>query len=68
MTLRQELQMCIDDIPESKLMALKPLLFSLADDAIVLETNLSAHEKALIAQGLAEYQSDPSSFTLLSDL
>lgn len=63
--LRQEIHTYIDDIPESKLTALKPLLFALTDESIVVERNLTDEERALIAVGIAEYESNPRSFVPL---
>jgi len=60
--LRQEIHTYIDDIPENKLMALKPLLFALADDSIVIESNLTDEERELVAAGMAEYEANPDSF------
>ena len=62
MTLRQEIYTYIDDIPESKLAALKPLLFALADDSIVIEHDLTDEERALIIQGMVDYEDNPDSF------
>ena len=63
--LRKEIHTCIDEIPENKLIALKPLLFALADDSIVVERNLTNEERALVAVGMAEYESNPNSFVPL---
>ena len=68
MTLRQEIHTYIDDIPESKLIALKPLLFALADDSIVIETNLTEEERSLIAKGMTDYRANPSSFVSLDSI
>ena len=68
MTVRQEIHSYIDDIPESKLLALKPLLFALADEAIVLEYDLTEEERTVIAKGMAEYEANPNSFVPLDEL
>ncbi|MDR1159032.1 MAG: hypothetical protein LBK69_00155 [Syntrophomonadaceae bacterium] len=65
MTIRQEIHAFIDDIEESKLAALKPLLSILVDEAIVIETDLTEEERTLIAQGIEEYEKNPESFTPL---
>jgi len=65
MSLRQEIHTYIDDIPEYMLVALKALLFTLAQEPIALETDLTIEERELIAQGMAEYAANPSSFTSL---
>ena len=54
--IRKEIMDCISDIPDSKLKVLKPILTLLADDAIVLETNLSNDEKDIIRQGRKDYK------------
>ena len=68
MTVRQEIHSYIDDIPESKLLALKPLLFALADDTILIESNLTEEEQDLIASGMAEYEANPDNFIPLNML
>ena len=68
MTLRQEIYACIEDISESKLVALKPLLVALADDSVTIEYDLTSKERAEVAKGIAEYKANPGSFTLLDDL
>ena len=65
MTMRQEIHACIDNISESKLIALKPLLFALADESIVIERNLTEEEQSLIEQGMSEYARNPNSFVPL---
>ncbi len=54
--LRKELHNYLDFLPESKLKALKPILILLADDTIVVETNLTDDEKEIIRQGRKEYE------------
>jgi len=66
--LRQELHTYIDDIPESKLIALKPLLFALADESIVIESNLTNEEYRLVAEGMAEYRANPNRFVPLENV
>ena len=68
MTVRQEIHAYIDDIPESKLMALKPLLSALADEAIVIEYDLTEEERTMIAKGMAEYEANPDSFVTFDEL
>jgi len=65
MSLRQEIHTYIDEIPEYMLVALKALLFTLAQEPVVLETDLTNEERELIAQGMAEYAANPGSFTPL---
>ena len=68
MTLRQEIHTYIDDLPESKLIALKPLLFTMANDSIVIEYDLTDEERALHSQGMAAYKANPDSFILLDNV
>lgn len=53
--LRQEVQCFIDSLSESKLEALRPLLTLLADESVVIETDLTDEEKDIIRQGREEY-------------
>jgi len=62
MTLRQEIFTYINDIPDSKLVALKPLLFALADDTNAIENDLTEEEQALVTLGMTEYDVNPDSF------
>jgi len=55
--IRQEILDYIDDIPDSKLEALKPILSLLVDDTLIIETNLTDEEKAIIKAGREEYKS-----------
>jgi hypothetical protein len=68
MTVRQELKNYIDDIEEAKLLVLKPLLSALANDALIIETNLTKRERAVIAKGEKEYKEHPERFTNLHDI
>ena len=68
MTVRQEIHAYIDDIPESKLLALRPLLFALADDATAIERGLTDAERSMVAEGMAAYEADPASFIPLNTL
>jgi len=60
--MRQEIHCYIDDITESKLVVLRPLLLALANDSIVIEQNLTNEERSLIAQGMAAYEENPNDF------
>ena len=62
MTIRQEIHNCIDDLSESKLIIIKPLLFALAEESFIIENNLTHKERDIIVKGMAEYESDPESF------
>jgi hypothetical protein len=61
-TLRNELKSIIDDMPERSLYALKPLLSVLSIDPIIIETDLTAEEKAIIEAGEKEYREHPETF------
>ena len=53
--LQKELTGYIKNIPNSKLEALRPLLKSLAqDEDLIIETDLTAEEKAIMDQGREE--------------
>ena len=72
MDVRQELHSYLDILPEAKLEALKPLLSFLAhdtaEDEIIIETDLTDEERAIIAQGMEEYARDPGSFVSLESI
>ena len=68
MTIRQEIFAYINDISESKLLALKPLLSALADESIVIERDLTEGERAIISKGMAEYGANPNSFIPLEEV
>jgi hypothetical protein len=67
-TVREEVLDYIDIIPDEKLEALRPLLHLLADEPLIIETDLTDEEKRLIAAGMEEYDRNPDSFTPLSEL
>jgi hypothetical protein len=54
---RKEMKSYIDNIPDSRLKALKPLLVSLSneEDELIIETDLTDEEKAIIKAGRAEF-------------
>jgi hypothetical protein len=68
MTLRQEAHAYIDDISENKLEALRPLLSVLAEESVIIETDLTEEEQELIAEGMAEYAKNPESFVSLESI
>ena len=65
--LRKELHGYIDSMPDRSLAALKPLLSVLAEPLYTIEP-ASPEEIAMIDEGMAEYQKDPSSFIPLEDI
>ncbi|GAB6393411.1 MAG: hypothetical protein MdMp014T_2784 [Treponematales bacterium] len=65
--LRQELQAFITAIPARRLSALKPLLADMAetDDELIIETDLTPAEKAVIREGRKHYRKHPEDFFTL---
>ena len=67
-TIRSELKSYIDAIPESNLEIVRPMLSFLAgnhaiNEHLVIETNLTAKEKAVIRAGRKERKEHPENFT-----
>jgi hypothetical protein len=66
-TKRRELKRYIDAIPESNLDIIRPMLSFLAgnqaNEQLVIETNLTADEKAVIKAGRKERKEHPENFT-----
>jgi hypothetical protein len=65
---RKELKRYIDAIPESNLEIVRPMLSFLAGNqaqskTLVIETNLTAEEKAVIKAGRKERKEHPENFT-----
>ena len=65
---RRELKNYIDAIPESSLEIVRPMLSFLAgnqaaNEPLVIETNLTAEEKAVIKAGREERKKHPENFT-----
>ena len=54
--IREEVQAYIDSIPDSKLEVLRPLLTLLAEDAIIIDTELTDEEREIIMSGRVEYK------------
>ena len=54
--IRKEIQSYIDDLPDKKLEALKPLLTVLSEDSIIIETDLTDEEREIIAKGREDYK------------
>jgi hypothetical protein len=65
--LRRELHTFIDAIPAKRLTALRPLLADLAEPDFIIETDLTDKERALIAEGMIEYEKNPASFITLAE-
>ena len=67
-TIRRELKRYIDAIPESNLEIVRPMLSFLAgnqnkNEPLIIETNLTADEKAIIKAGRKERKKHPENFT-----
>jgi len=67
-TIRRELKRYIDAIPENNLEIVRPMLSFLAgnqgkNEPLVIETNLTAAEKAIIKEGRKERKEHPENFT-----
>jgi hypothetical protein len=64
---RRELKRYIDEMPESNLEIVRPMLSFLAgnqaNEPLVIEKNLTADEKAVIKAGRKERKERPESFT-----
>ena len=54
--IRAEVLDYIEDLSDSKLEALKPLLVLLVGDSVVVETDLTDDEKEIIRKGRENYQ------------
>jgi hypothetical protein len=69
--LKQELHAAIEAMPERNLAALRPLFTVLADPidwTPIIETDLTAEEKAIIAAGRKEYQEHPETYVTLDSI
>ena len=67
-TIRRELKRYIDVIPESNLEIVRPMLSFLAGNQavncpLIIETNLTADEKAVVKAGRKERREHPENFT-----
>ena len=56
MTLKQKALKYIEEIPDEKLVILMPLLKEFSENSFVIETNLTAKERKIIAEGMEEYK------------
>jgi hypothetical protein len=70
--IREELHTFIDAIPERSLYALRPLISFLAEDTgigeIMIETDLTDEEHAIIARGVEQYHEHPEDFVTLDSI
>jgi hypothetical protein len=67
---RQELHSPINTMPERKLNALRPLFDVLVDDddTVVIETDLTDEEYALVEEGVKHYHEHPEDFVPLENI
>ena len=65
---RKELHTLIDNLPERKLNALRPLFDVLVDEEIIIETDLTEEEKTIIAEGDIHYTEHPEDFVPLESI
>lgn len=54
--LRQEILNYIDELPDSKLEALKPILTILVNDTLQIDTDLTEEETRILEKGRKEYK------------
>ncbi|MDR0551953.1 MAG: hypothetical protein LBG72_08060 [Spirochaetaceae bacterium] len=71
--IRRKLKGYIDAISDKNLETVRPILSymaetSAASDPLIIETDLTDEEHALIEEGMREYERDPSSFTDWEDV
>lgn len=56
--IRQEILEYINELPDIKLEAIKPILAILVDNNITVETDLTDEEKDVIKRGRKEYENE----------
>jgi hypothetical protein len=54
--IRKEVLDCIDNLPDSRLEALRPILKLLVHDTVAVDTDLTDEEREIIRQGREEYK------------
>lgn len=64
--IRKEILSYIDELPDSKLEAIKPILSILVNDTFTVENDLTDEEKNIILNGRKEYKKN--SFVSLDSL
>lgn len=64
--IRQEVLNCIDELPDNKLEALRPILMLLVNETISIDTDLTDDEKQIIRKGREEYKN--GGFVSLNDI
>lgn len=64
--IRKEVHDYIDCLSDNELAALKPILTLLVDEPLIVETDLTEEEKAIIKDGMEEYKK--GGFIALEDI
>jgi hypothetical protein len=68
LAVRQEIHNLVDTMPERNLYALRPLLDVLVHEPIIIETDLTDEEKAIIEEGDKHYREHPEDFVPLESI
>jgi hypothetical protein len=68
LAVRQEIHDLVDTMPERNLYALRPLLDVLVNEPIIVETDLTDEEKAIIEEGDKHYREHPEDFVPLESI
>ena len=68
LAIRREIHSLIDTMPERNLYALRPLLNALVDGPVIIETDLTDEEKAIIEAGDKHYREHPEDFVPLESI
>jgi hypothetical protein len=64
---RQRLHDYIDAMPDYGLPIVEPILAHFADEPLIIETDLTAEEKAIIEEGRRERKEHPERFITLAE-
>ena len=64
----QEIYAYIDDMPESKLEALRQFLRAFMNDPLIIETDLTDEEREIVKKSREHYMTHPEDFILLEDI
>jgi len=65
---RKKLHTFIDALPDYSLAAVEPLLSYLADEPLIVETDLTTEEQAIIAEGDRHFEEHPEDFVPLKSI
>ena len=64
----QEIYAYIDDMPESKLEALRQFLRAFIDEPLIIETDLTDEEREIVRRSREHYRAHPEDFIPLEDI